>query len=79
MRLRHTETEGEIFPELLDLLIHGWGSNLPNWDTPSDRLFDIWLFSEGELRDLARRHRDALQREAHRRGVAHPVYLGGPR
>jgi len=79
MRLRHTETEGEIFPELLDLLIHGWGSNLPNWDTPSDRTFDVWLFSEEQLRDIADRHRDVLTREARRRGLARPVYLESQR
>ena len=71
MKLRHTETEGELFPELIDVLVEGWGGSY-TWDTPSDRAFDVFLLSEGEFRDIWRRHKAALRQEARRRGLERP-------
>ena len=70
-RTRRTVPEDELFPELVNVLVEGWGG--PTRDD-SPRSFDVFLLSEDDLREIAHRHRDVLQREAQRRGLARAYY-----
>jgi hypothetical protein len=74
------DAQSELFPELIDLLIHGW-ENLPPWNADDDEaraerdVLRLWEFSEAELASIAERHRTFLVAEARRRGVGSVAYL----
>ncbi len=70
MLRRRMKTSGsELFPELVNVLLHGWGGPHAADDPDPFRVFD---YSDEALADVWRRHRRALMAEATRRGIAQP-------
>lgn len=73
MRWRH---RGEMFDELIDVILLGWDAP---WD-PNDPMSDAFRVFEFQDRDLARvwtEHETRLRAEAGRRGLE-PRWLDGP-
>jgi hypothetical protein len=61
---RRAPDRGEgLHPDVVDLLLHGWGHGFPLTDLTVFELSDL------QLRDLWRRHQPELRAEAKRRGL----------
>jgi hypothetical protein len=67
---RRAGVEGELFPELVELLLHGWrGDGRQAPETDEGDPFRIFDYHDRELAALWRQHRAALMREWRRRGL----------
>ena len=67
-----TGHERELFPELVDVLLEGWGCPTRPDSPDPFRIFDL---STGDFARLWRKHRPALMKEAQRRGIPKPMGL----
>jgi hypothetical protein len=66
----HIAPEG-LFPELIEVLLHGWSAP---WRLDDPDPFRIFLLSDAELRALWRNHRRELLVEWQRRGQTGPCF-----
>ena len=68
---QRTDGERALFPELVDLLIHGWGER-PTREYPDSDPFRVFELSDADLERAWQTHRKAILKEATRRDVLIP-------